>query len=68
MEAICERPDGTRVALIPYPTPLFDGSGTLIGAVNIVVDISERKRAEEVYAFTDRLYRAGSPNEIYEAG
>jgi PAS domain S-box-containing protein len=68
MEAICERPDGTRVALIPNPTPLFDESGTLLGAVNIVVDITERKRAEEVYAFTDRLYRAGSLNEIYEAG
>jgi PAS domain S-box-containing protein len=68
MEAICERPDGTRVALIPNPTPLFDKSGTLIGAVNIVVDISERKRAEEVYAFTDRLYRARSASEVYEAG
>ena len=30
----------------PYPTPLFDDSGTLIGAVNIVVDISDRKRAD----------------------
>jgi transcriptional regulator with GAF, ATPase, and Fis domain len=38
-----------------------------IGAVNIVVDISERKRAEEVYAFTDRLYRARGLKEIYEA-
>jgi PAS domain S-box-containing protein len=67
MEAICERPDGTRVALVPYPTPLFDESDTLIGAVNIVVDISERKRAEEVYAFTDRLYGATQPADIYEA-
>jgi PAS domain-containing protein len=67
MEAVCERPDGSRVALIPYPTPLFDESGALIGAVNIVVDISERKRAEEVYAFTDRLYRAHGPEEIHQA-
>jgi PAS domain S-box-containing protein len=48
LEAVCERPDGSRVALIPYPTPLFDESGALIGAVNIVVDISERKRNEEI--------------------
>src|ERR1700722_1155060 len=27
MEAIAERPDGTRVPFIPYPTPLFDASG-----------------------------------------
>ena len=29
-----------------YPTPLFDNSGTLIGAVNMLVDISDRKRAD----------------------
>jgi PAS domain S-box-containing protein len=48
MEAIAERPDGTRVPFIPYPTPLFDASGVLIGAVNMLIDITERKRAEEV--------------------
>ena len=26
-EAIAERPDGTRVPFMPYPTPLFDGDG-----------------------------------------
>ena len=46
-EAIAERPDGTRVSFIPYPTPLFDASGTLVGAVNMLVDITERKQAEE---------------------
>jgi PAS domain S-box-containing protein len=46
MEAIAERPDGTRVPFIPYPTPLFDASGNLTGAVNMLVDISERKRTE----------------------
>jgi PAS domain S-box-containing protein len=48
MEAIAERPDGTRVPFIPYPTPLFDASGMLIGAVNMLIDITDRKRAEEV--------------------
>ena len=46
MEAVAERPDGTRIPFIPYPTPLFDQSGRLTGAVNMLVDISERKRAE----------------------
>jgi PAS domain-containing protein len=27
IEAVAERPDGTRVALIPYPTPVFDATG-----------------------------------------
>jgi two-component sensor histidine kinase len=45
-EAVAERPDGTRVPFIPYPTPLHDASGKLVGAINMLVDISERKRAE----------------------
>ncbi len=47
MEAICERPDGTRVPFIPYPTPLHDDAGRLVGAVNMLLDITERKRAEQ---------------------
>jgi PAS domain S-box-containing protein len=47
VEAIAERPDGTRVSFIPYPTPLHDESGALVGAINMLVDISERKRADE---------------------
>jgi PAS domain S-box-containing protein len=53
-EAACERPDGTRVPFIPYPTPLHDESGKLIGAVNMLVDITERKRAEEQQALLVR--------------
>jgi PAS domain S-box-containing protein len=45
-EAIAERPDGTRIPFIPYPTPLRDAEGRLIGAINILLDITERKRAE----------------------
>jgi PAS domain-containing protein len=46
-EKIAERPDGTRVPILPFPTPLRDASGALIGAVNMLLDISDRKRAEE---------------------
>jgi PAS domain S-box-containing protein len=45
-EAVAERPDGVRVPFLAYPTPLYDKSGALIGAVNTLVDITERKRAE----------------------
>jgi two-component system CheB/CheR fusion protein len=46
MEAVAERPDGTLVHFVPYPTPLFDDSGILVGAVNMLIDITDRKRAE----------------------
>jgi PAS domain S-box-containing protein len=45
-EAIAERPDGTRVPFIPYPTPLRDASGKIVGAINMLADISERRQAE----------------------
>jgi hypothetical protein len=38
--AIAERPDGSRVAFKPYPTPLFDRSGQFTGAVNMLVDVT----------------------------
>ncbi len=47
VELIAERPDGTRLTLMPFPTPLHDASGAVVGAVNMLMDISDRKRAEQ---------------------
>ena len=47
VEALAERPDGTLAPFLPFPTPLHDADGKLVGAVNMLVDISERKRADE---------------------
>jgi PAS domain S-box-containing protein len=46
-EAIAVRPDGSKVRFLAYPTPLFDDDGTLVGAVNMLVDVSERHRLQE---------------------
>lgn len=46
MEVVAERPDGTRIPFLPYPTPLFDARGNLSGAINMLVDISQRKQTE----------------------
>ena len=48
IEAVAERPDGTRVPFMPYPTPLHDASGKLTGAVNMLIDITDRKRHDEI--------------------
>lgn len=45
-EAVLERPDGTRIPFIPYPTLQRDAAGRITGAINMLVDISERKNAE----------------------
>ena len=54
LEAILERPDGTRIPIIPYPTPLRDGAGAIVGVLNMTVDITERKQAEHALAERDR--------------
>jgi PAS domain S-box-containing protein len=46
VEALAEQPDGTRRPVLPFPTPLHDLSGKLVGAVNMLVDIRERKDSE----------------------
>jgi signal transduction histidine kinase len=56
-EIVVEGPDGSRKTVMPYPTPLHDESGRLIGAVNALVDITEpttlRKQLEETLLAKD---------------
>ena len=35
------------IPFAPYPTPMFDASGKLTGAVNMLVDLTERKQAAQ---------------------
>jgi PAS domain S-box-containing protein len=42
--AIAMRPDGSRRAFTPYPTPLFDAEGNFTGAINLLVDVTEQQR------------------------
>ncbi len=49
-EIIIERPDGTRRHILPHPEPLKDEQGRVVGAINMLVDITERKEAERALA------------------
>jgi PAS domain S-box-containing protein len=46
VEAVLERPDGSRVPFTPYPTVFRDASGAIIGAINLLVDVTQRQHAE----------------------
>lgn len=51
-ELIIERPDGSRRFVLPHPQPLRDESGKLIGAINMLVDVTDRRLAESELAAT----------------
>src|SRR4029450_6586336 len=48
VEAIAERPDRRPLPFMPLTTPLYDASGVLVGAVNMLVDLSDRVRADQI--------------------
>ncbi len=46
IEAIAERPDGTRIRFLQYPTPFKNADGTVTGAINLLVDVTDLRKAE----------------------
>jgi PAS domain S-box-containing protein len=77
-ETVRLRKDSCPIAVSLTVSPIADNSGTIIGASKIARDITERKRVEAalarradeqaaLYEFTDRLFRATSRNEVYDA-
>lgn len=57
-EMIAERPDGTRIWVASYPTLLRDAGGGVIGAINMLVDVTERKRAEDALRHSEERLQA----------
>ena len=57
--AIAERPDGSRIAFRPYPTPLFDRDGNMTGAINMLVDVSD-EQTDVLHDQADRCRRLAS--------
>jgi PAS domain S-box-containing protein len=53
-EILIERPKGERLAALAHASPIRDEFGKVLGAVNILVDISDRKKTEEALKEADR--------------
>jgi PAS domain S-box-containing protein len=49
-EAVAERPDGRRVTFRPYPTPILDAAGEVVGAVNMLIDVTDLRQVEHLRA------------------
>ena len=49
-EIVIERPDGTRRHVLANPEPIRNAEGVVVGAINMLVDITDRKQAERAVA------------------
>jgi PAS domain-containing protein len=58
--AIAERPDGTKVLFVPFPTPIIDEGGNLLGAVNMLIDITDHRQAAALREQASRCRRLAS--------
>jgi PAS domain S-box-containing protein len=77
-EILVEREDGERRVVEVSPTALRNERGKIVGAINCLYDITDRKRAEKalteavdqrdtMYRFVERRHEAKSVKDIYNA-
>lgn len=67
-ELVIERPDGTRRHVLVHPEPLLGAGGIMVGAVNMLLDITESRRAEQALEESEQRFRTvamNAPAAIY---
>jgi PAS domain S-box-containing protein len=61
-EVILERADGSRRNVLPNPEPILDASGAVVGAVDMLLDITEHKAAREALRESEDKFRTLADN------
>lgn len=56
-EVIVERPNGDKLNVLPHPVPFKDSSGQVTGVVNMLIDITDRKKVEKILSKSEIKYR-----------
>jgi GAF domain-containing protein len=54
-ELVIERPDGKRSTVISNIAPLLDAKGGIIGALNVLQDITDRRWSEDARRIAERV-------------
>lgn len=58
VEIVVEKPNGERRIIAPFPEPLFDEFGKKIGAINMLLDITDKKASENDTAWLAAIVRS----------
>jgi PAS domain S-box-containing protein len=53
--AVAERPDGARINFMPFPTPVVGDHGEMLGAANMLIDVTSRDESELRKLYEDLL-------------
>jgi PAS domain S-box-containing protein len=56
-EILVVRPDGSLRNVAPHPQPLFDETGNMIGAINMLIDVTGIKQTENALRESEKKYR-----------
>ncbi|MDQ3193340.1 MAG: PAS domain-containing sensor histidine kinase [Bacteroidota bacterium] len=56
-EIIIERPDGVRKHILPHTNPVYNESGELRGAYNLLIDITAQKEAQKALDESEKKFR-----------
>lgn len=59
-EIVIERPDGKRFTVLPHPKPFFDSGGKLLGAMNMLENITRRKEDEQKAAMLAAIVQSSN--------
>jgi len=59
---VIERPDQTRRYVVPYPEPIRDSSGSVVGAVNTLMDLTESEVGRSVLQSIQLRTAGASPS------
>ncbi|MFM2337360.1 MAG: hypothetical protein RL115_553, partial [Bacteroidota bacterium] len=57
-QLLVQRPDGTERLVASFPSPLFNNDGKMIGAVNMLIDVTEKNEKEILIQKTEEKYRS----------
>jgi len=59
VETIVERPDGSRSTVLPHPEVLLGVNGETVGAVNMVIDLTQTKLLEDQIRQSQKMEAVG---------